>query len=255
MSAMPSGSISYLTPNNGEVVAKGSVAFQNNLLGLGRVFDPSFTADLVRDADGAVVSQRQSGAKRYYLHDHIGSTRGLLDSAGGGTIARSYTYDPDGKPTGSGSGMTAVVDFAGGHGLAGLYHFGARWYEPETGRWTQPDPLYQPTDLRQGNRYTYVGGNPVNGVDPSGLRCYGANIKAGVGVSASYCTEKGSVEVGVGYGVGIYVTDQEETDYSHTTTACVAWHCEGEADYGRKYLDTDGFGLGIGVDWSFEIDF
>ncbi len=41
---------------------------------------------------------------------------------------------------------------------------GARYYQPELGRWTQPDPSGQ-----EANAYLYVGGNPVNFVDPSGL--------------------------------------------------------------------------------------
>lgn len=31
------------------------------------------------------------------------------------------------------------------------------------------DPLLQPGDLGQANRYVYVGGDPVNAVDPTGL--------------------------------------------------------------------------------------
>lgn len=46
----------------------------------------------------------------------------------------------------------------------GLYKMGARYYQPELGRWTQPDP-----SGLAGNAYAYVGGNPVNFVDPSGL--------------------------------------------------------------------------------------
>ena len=41
--------------------------------------------------------------------------------------------------------------------------------DPGTGRWTQQDPLDNPSDLRQGNRYLCVGDEPINLVDPSGL--------------------------------------------------------------------------------------
>ena len=47
-------------------------------------------------------------------------------------------------------------------------HFGKRYYDPGLGRWTQQDPIDQPADLRQANRYVYVGQDPVNHVDPSG---------------------------------------------------------------------------------------
>ena len=40
---------------------------------------------------------------------------------------------------------------------------GARYYNPTTGRFTQPDPSGQET-----NTFTYAGDDPINNVDPSG---------------------------------------------------------------------------------------
>ncbi|BAS27240.1 RHS repeat-associated core domain protein [Limnochorda pilosa] len=46
----------------------------------------------------------------------------------------------------------------------GLYYFGARWYDPEVGRWTSQDPV------RDGlNWYLYVRNNPLRYVDLWGL--------------------------------------------------------------------------------------
>lgn len=46
----------------------------------------------------------------------------------------------------------------------GLYYFGARWYDPEVGRWLTPDPI------RDGrNWYSYVDNNPVHYLDLWGL--------------------------------------------------------------------------------------
>lgn len=60
--------------------------------------------------------------------------------------------------------------FASGYLTAtGLYHYGQRYYDPADARWTQPDPLDQAADLRQANRYVYVGSDPVNLTDPYGL--------------------------------------------------------------------------------------
>lgn len=59
--------------------------------------------------------------------------------------------------------------FAGGYALPnGLYHFGARYYNPAIGRWTQQDPLNQIGSLTEANRYAYVSGDPVNYIDPTG---------------------------------------------------------------------------------------
>jgi RHS repeat-associated protein len=63
--------------------------------------------------------------------------------------------------------------FAGGLGDAdtGLVRFGLRDYDPETGRWTTQDPI----GLAGGdtNLYAYVGGDPINAVDPTGLAVSG----------------------------------------------------------------------------------
>jgi RHS repeat-associated protein len=47
----------------------------------------------------------------------------------------------------------------------GLVKFGARDYEPATGRWTNKDPVRFRGGL---NLYVYAGSDPVNWVDPSG---------------------------------------------------------------------------------------
>jgi RHS repeat-associated protein len=60
--------------------------------------------------------------------------------------------------------------FGGGYKTtAGPYHYGQRYYDPTLMRWTQPDPLDQTGDLREGNRYVYGAGDPVNKVDPQGM--------------------------------------------------------------------------------------
>ncbi len=46
---------------------------------------------------------------------------------------------------------------------SGLYYLRARYYDPSMGRFPGRDPL------PFFNRYAYVGNNPVNLVDPSGL--------------------------------------------------------------------------------------
>jgi len=48
----------------------------------------------------------------------------------------------------------------------GLYHTGARYYDPRLGRFLQPDPIGQAGGV---NLYAYVNNDPLNGVDPLGL--------------------------------------------------------------------------------------
>jgi YD repeat-containing protein len=99
--------LTYLTPTQDDLIGCGTTSYQNNTLGLSRVFAPTTTTDIIRAPGGTPVSQRVSGAKRYLLNDHLGSIVGLLDSAGSGSIARTYTYDPDGNATTAGTGWAA----------------------------------------------------------------------------------------------------------------------------------------------------
>jgi RHS repeat-associated protein len=56
---------------------------------------------------------------------------------------------------------------------SGLYHYGARYYNPTTARFTRQDPLNQVDDLRQANRYAYAGGDPINLSDRAGTSILG----------------------------------------------------------------------------------
>ena len=47
-----------------------------------------------------------------------------------------------------------------------LYHMGARYYDPQLGRWLSEDPAGIAGGL---NLYAYAGNDPVNGRDPSGM--------------------------------------------------------------------------------------
>ncbi|NLI41134.1 MAG: RHS repeat-associated core domain-containing protein, partial [Caldisericales bacterium] len=48
-----------------------------------------------------------------------------------------------------------------------LYQMGARWYDPELGRFLETDPIGETGGL---NLYNYVGSSPTLFIDPSGLR-------------------------------------------------------------------------------------
>jgi RHS repeat-associated protein len=88
---------------------------------------------------------------------------------GANTLSRHYSYDPDGNPATTGSRATTNLLFAGGHQLNNMYHYGAPYYDPVTATWAQQDPINQITSLTQANHYAYVGGNPIDNTDPTGL--------------------------------------------------------------------------------------
>jgi RHS repeat-associated protein len=112
-----------------------------------------------------------NGDKVYRLiSDHLGSVRLVVDMSTGTTVQR-LDYDAFGRvacdPCPEPPGFQPF-GFAGGlyDADTGLIRFGARDYEPETGRWASKDPAGFAG--RDTNLYRYAQGDPVNFVDPSG---------------------------------------------------------------------------------------
>jgi RHS repeat-associated protein len=71
----------------------------------------------------------------------------------------AYQYDPYGNPIGTAS---STFGYRSGEMLpGGLVHYGARYYDPANGSWTQQDPL--------GQGFPYVGGDPIDRADLAGL--------------------------------------------------------------------------------------
>lgn len=104
----------------------------------------------------------------------------LTNPAGG--MANSYTYDPYGTqltaPTGTGS-KSNPWRYAGEYYTdTQQYKIGARYYQPNLGRWTQRDPVIDLSGSAEQNRYSYAGCNPINSTDPSGLHSSGCLGKA-----------------------------------------------------------------------------
>jgi len=127
----------------------------------------------VAGPDGLPLEQIDAnGHALYYLHDQLGSTRALLD--GSGRTVATYTYDPYGNVTGKTGSATTPVGFAGEYtdAEAGLQYLRARYYDPATSQFLSVDPLESLTK----QPYAYVGDDPLNTLDPTGLKgCNGSS--------------------------------------------------------------------------------
>ena len=116
----------------------------------------TMTAELDRDIFGNLLSRLDSsGTRRYYHTDGLGSTIVLTDA--GGNFAAGMLYDAWGNVRAS-SADVGKYCFTGGEmdTASGLYHMGARFYDPSIGRWLSEDPvqnLFEPVSL---NFYAYV---------------------------------------------------------------------------------------------------
>lgn len=87
------------------------------------------------------------------ITDHLGSPRLIVDTASGAIVQR-LDYDEWGNVTYDSSPGFQPFGFAGGlyDRDTGLVRFGARDYDPQTGRWTNKDPLRgrpQPVRVRR----------------------------------------------------------------------------------------------------------
>jgi RHS repeat-associated protein len=114
------------------------------------------------------------GVSRRYLHaDHQGSIVAVADQNGNPIAVNGY--DPWGIPNASNLGRFGYTGQAWLPEL-GLWYYKARIYSPTLGRFLQTDPVGYKDQV---NLYAYVGDDPVDGRDPTGLETF--DCLSGVG--------------------------------------------------------------------------
>ncbi len=118
-------------------------------------------------SDEPIVHYQVAGAPyKQWLHaDHLGSV--IATSNASGSVSSHMAYGPYGE-TRAGDSNLMRFRYTGQHYLdqLGLHYYKARFYSASLGRFLQTDPIGTADGL---NLYAYVGNNPINFNDPSGL--------------------------------------------------------------------------------------
>lgn len=157
-----------------------------------------------------LILRTSSGLASLYIFDGTGNPAALITS--GAYTAFAYTYDPYGVPTltkDSGGNGKPQNPYTFKQGLqdrsTGWVKYGARWYDPTTGRWTQQDTLDAPLDPANANRYAFAANDPINNSDPLGLATTGEAIGGAVGLVAGAAFLAGCVGATLGIGCAVAV--------------------------------------------------
>jgi RHS repeat-associated protein len=185
-------STSYLWDLSGNQVAEltGGSVRATELTGLG--------------ADHTLVRTDANGS-RSQLTDRLGSVIATTDASG--AVQSQFGYTPFGEQASSGGSISGAPGFTGrtASSATGLQYNRDRYYNPVLGRFISQDPIGQGGGV---NTYAYVGGDPVNKVDPSGdagvlaLAVVGIALGFGLGLA---------LEVGIGLAIdGLMMAAGEE---------------------------------------------
>ena len=128
--------------------------------------------------DGGAL--RPNGAVDYFVKDHLGSVRVIVDQAG--TVREQNDYYPFGERCPESTYAVSAVNrykYNGKEeqtvGDLGMLDYGARMYQAGIGRWFVPDPLAE--KYYSVSPYAYCRNNPIRFVDPDGMIIVEADLR------------------------------------------------------------------------------
>ncbi|QBG48196.1 RHS repeat-associated core domain-containing protein [Verrucomicrobia bacterium S94] len=136
----------------------------------------------------------KNGTTYRLITDPVGSVR-LVVNTTDGTVAQRIDYDSFGRVTRDTHPGFQPFGFQGGQtdSVTGLVRFGARDYDPTSGRWLSKDPIGISGGL---NLYVFCGNDPVNKIDPMGL-CETESRKFSIASISAMLVLAGEIDVGI----------------------------------------------------------
>ena len=160
------GTKAAMTDDDGTGYAyAGDMVFARSLQG-------TYSFESVAYGNGRI--EGASNTVRRYVTDHLGNVRAIV--TGNSVVERNDYYPFGGRhprntlPVLSANRWRLGAKESQPSLTGSLVDFGARMYDPHTGRWTTQDPMaWKYMSL---SPYNYCGNNPVNLVDPDGKDDY-----------------------------------------------------------------------------------
>lgn len=127
-------------------------------------------------------------------------------------MSATYTYDPAGGQLSVTGTAAAANPLRYTQGLldedTGWLKLGVRYHDTTTANWTAQDPLSQLLQPDSASRYAYVGGDPLNRLDPTGKDfdllddCEAAVVGLALSVGGLVASIRGGSALGGGLSLG-----------------------------------------------------
>ena len=115
---------------------------------------------------GSINPLLAPGRRHLFVRDYRGSVIQTTYETGQALGIGAGAYQPFGGQLDGSSARATEPGYNGHESSGGLVYMRNRWYDPNTGRFTQQDPI---GFAGGSNLYGYAGGNPVTYSDPFGL--------------------------------------------------------------------------------------
>ena len=142
------------------------IEYNMNGTGLGNI-------DRISTEDGFLLNNSGTYSYNYYLKDHLGNVRVVLKrdaSPNIPSVVQRQDYYPFGKTKSILTGGTNKYLYNENEvqeELGNQLDYGARFYDPEVGRWNTIDPLSEKS--RRLSPFIYALNNPLRFIDPDGM--------------------------------------------------------------------------------------
>ncbi|KAL0950271.1 hypothetical protein HGRIS_010251 [Hohenbuehelia grisea] len=197
-----SGNLLKATMANGDVRLYINQAYEIDIPKSGSASHTAYLVHGYRRAALQTTDGSSADVVHYFHADHLGSTIAVSDDTG--AIITQYSYDSFGKATVTQGQDVSRYKFSGKEAFGDLYYYGARFYEPDIGRFLTLDnyPVsIEGLKTSTFNMYTFSRNDPVNYIDLNGnapwWHWFVDAVLITVGVALSFVPGVNAVVLGV----------------------------------------------------------